>query len=86
MVQGDDLNQSRLATVVCIPLTSNPNWADAPGSLMIPAKIGGLQKDSVARIFQILAVNKQDLIKRIGHVPRSMLQMLFLGLDTVLGR
>ena len=31
VVQGDALNRSRIATVVCVPLTSNLKWADAPG-------------------------------------------------------
>ena len=31
VVQGDAFNRSRIATVVCVPLTSNLRWADAPG-------------------------------------------------------
>ena len=30
VVQGDHLNRSRIATVVCVSLTSNLIWADAP--------------------------------------------------------
>ena len=29
VVQGDPLNRSRIATVVCVPLTSQLKWADA---------------------------------------------------------
>ena len=29
IVQGDPLNRSRIATVVCVPLTSQLKWADA---------------------------------------------------------
>lgn len=33
VVQGDALNRSRIATVVCVPLTSNVKWAKAPGKV-----------------------------------------------------
>ena len=32
VVQGDAINRSRIATVVCVPLTSNLRLADAPGN------------------------------------------------------
>ncbi len=38
VVQGDALNRSRLATVVCVPLTSNLKWADAPGNVLLRAR------------------------------------------------
>ncbi|MEE8441759.1 MAG: type II toxin-antitoxin system PemK/MazF family toxin [Spirochaetia bacterium] len=31
VVQGDSLNRSRIATVICVPWTTNMQWADAPG-------------------------------------------------------
>ncbi len=37
VVQGDALNRSRLATAVCVPLTSNLRWADAPGNVLLAA-------------------------------------------------
>jgi len=41
IVQGDHLNRSAIATVVCVPLTSNLAWARAPGNVMLPAKTAG---------------------------------------------
>ena len=38
VVQGNPLNRSRIATVVCVPLTSNLVWADVPGNTLVPAK------------------------------------------------
>jgi hypothetical protein len=35
IVQGDAFNRSRIATVVCVPLTSNLRWADAPGNVLL---------------------------------------------------
>ena len=42
VVQGDAFNASRIATVVCVPLTSNLRWADAPGNVLLSARLTGL--------------------------------------------
>ena len=39
IVQGDPLNRSRIATVVCVPLTSNLKWAAAPGNVLRRARV-----------------------------------------------
>ena len=31
------MNRSRIATVVCVPLTSNLKWAGAPGNVSLSA-------------------------------------------------
>ena len=61
VVQGNPLNRSRISTVVCIPLTSNLAWADAPGNTVLPATVTGLPKDSVANASQIVALDRRTL-------------------------
>jgi mRNA interferase MazF len=86
VVQGDALNRSRIATVVCVPLTSNIKWADAPGNVAVTARTTGLPKDSVANVSQIVTVDRSLLTERVGTVPCSKLEQLFAGTDLVLGR
>jgi mRNA interferase MazF len=86
LVQGDSFNRSRIGTVVCVPLTSNLRWADAPGNVTLPAKLTGLSKDSVANISQVVAVDRRSLTERVGSLPRSTLELILSGIDTVLGR
>jgi len=86
VVQSDALNRSRLATIVCVPLTSNLKWAAAPGNILLAQSLTGLPKDSVASAAQILAIDKRLLTKRVGKLPRSKLQSLLSGIDIVLGR
>ena len=86
VVQGDPLNRSRIATVVCVPLTSNLRWAAAPGNVSLPAHFTGLPKDSVANVSQIVSVDRELLTERLGNVPRAKLELLFSGIDVVLGR
>jgi mRNA interferase MazF len=86
VVQGDALNRSRVATVVCVPLTSNLRWADAPGNLPLSPRVTGLPKDSVANVSQVLTLDKDLLTERVGKLPRAKVELLFTGIDIVLGR
>jgi len=86
IVQGDAFNRSSIATVVCVPMTSNLRWADAPGNVLLPARTTGLGKDSVANVSQIIAVDRSILTKRVGHLPRRLLDLIRTGVDLVLGR
>ena len=84
-MQGDALNRSRIATVVCVPLTSNLRWAEAPGNVSLPARVTGLPKDSVANVSQIVALDKDLLTELTGKLQRA-LELLLTGIDVVLGR
>jgi mRNA interferase MazF len=86
VVQGDALNASRIATVVCVPLTSNLRWADAPGNVLLPARWTGLPKDSVANVSQIVTLDRSLLTERAGNIPRKKLALVLSGIDVVLGR
>src|SRR5665213_2511528 len=86
VVQGDALNQSRIATVICVPLTSNLKWGDAPGNVVLASKTTGLAKDSVANVSRILTVDRELLTECAGKVSRARVQLILAGLDVVLGR
>lgn len=86
VVQGNALNRSRLATVVCVPLTSNLKWTDAPGNVLLSSHLVGLSKDSVANVSQIVTLDKNTLIERIGKLPAKKLEAVLSGVDVILGR
>lgn len=86
VVQGDALNRSRIATVVCVPLTSNLQWAKAPGNVALTARATGLDKDSVVNVSLIVALDKEQLIERAGKVSARKLELVLAGIDLVLGR
>ncbi len=86
VVQGDALNRSRLATAVCVPLTSNVRWAEAPGNVLLRARVTGLSRDSVANVSQIVAIDRAALRDRVGRLSQKQLGLLFAGIDVVLGR
>lgn len=86
VVQCDALNQSRLSTVVCVPLTSNLKWADAPGNALLTARATGLSRDSVANVSLIVAVDRRQLTECVGKLPPGQLELVLTGIDIVLGR
>jgi len=86
VVQGDALNRSRIATVVCVPLTSNLTWAGAPGNVLLSSRVTGLPKDSVANASQIIALDRECLSERVGKLSAKKLEFVLNGIDVVLGR
>jgi mRNA interferase MazF len=86
VVQGDAFNRSRISTVVCVPLTSNLRWAEAPGNVLLPRRSTGLEKDSVANVSQLVTVDRAVLEESLGRISKKQLALLFAGIDLVLGR
>lgn len=86
VIQGDALNRSRIATVVCIPLTRNLKWANAPGNLVLKSEITGLPEDSVANVSQIVALDRDQLTERVGKIGSRQVESILNGVDVILGR
>ncbi|HEV2846347.1 MAG TPA: type II toxin-antitoxin system PemK/MazF family toxin [Thermoanaerobaculia bacterium] len=86
IVQSDELNRSLIGTVVCVPLTSNMRWAQAPGNVPLTSKDTSLPKDSVANVSLIVAMDKRQLTERVGKLNRRRLEVVLAGIDVVLGR
>jgi mRNA interferase MazF len=86
VVQSDAFNRSHIATVVCVPLTSNLRWGDAPGNVPLSAKATGLPKDSVANVSQVVMLDRTALTDRVGKLPDGKLDLVLYGIDVLLGR
>jgi len=86
VVQCDAVNRSRIATVICVPLTSNVKWGNAPGNVLLKAGVSGLPKDSVANVSLIVALDREQLTERVGKLPPRHLAAVINGIDVILGR
>ncbi|TPE61416.1 type II toxin-antitoxin system PemK/MazF family toxin [Sandaracinobacter neustonicus] len=86
VLQCDALNASRIATLLCVPLTSNLKWASFPGNVLLTALNSGLDRDCVAMVSQPVTLDKRRLQQPAGQVARRQLLAIFDGLDRVLGR
>ena len=86
VIQCDSFNRSRIATVLCVPLTGNLGLAGAPGNVLLFAEETGLPKDSVANVSQTGALSRKRLLGPVGKLPQAKLQLVLAGIDVVLGR
>lgn len=86
VVQGDTFNRSSIRTVVCIPVTGNLKWAATPGNVPLTARQSGLQRDSVANVSQVTALDRSALTERVGKLSQLKMDLVLSGLNVVLGR
>jgi mRNA interferase MazF len=86
VVQSDRINRSRISTVICVPLTSNLKWANAPGNVLLSSRATGLPRDSVANVSQVIALDKKLLAEREGKITRMKLDLVITGINLMMGR
>lgn len=84
VVQADAFNRSRLRTVLCVGLTSNVKLLNAPGNVLLPPAASGLDRDSVVNVTQVVTLDEDFLIERVGRVPRRTMATVDAGLRLVL--
>lgn len=80
VIQRDEVNDSKIDTVVVCVLTSNPRLAVAPGNTLLRRRQTGLPKDSVANASQLATVNKTDLDELVGSLPAAVMSSVDEGL------
>lgn len=85
VIQSNDFNRSRIATIIAVVITSNLKLIEAPGNVILPKKASGLSKDSVANVSQVITLDKSFLTERIGVIPNYILEQVEAGLRLVMG-
>jgi mRNA interferase MazF len=84
VVQADSFNRSRIQTAIVAVITSNLELADAPGNVLLPARLAGLPRDSVVNVSQLLTLDRGFLTEHAGTLPPRLQRMVDEGLRTVL--
>lgn len=84
VVQSDSFNRSHINTVIALVLTSNVRLATAPGNVLLPARVTGLPKDSVANVSQVVTIDKTLLTEHVGQLPSKEMRQIEEGLRRVL--
>jgi len=85
ILQQDDFNRSRIATVVAVVLTSNLQLQAAPGNVLLRSRDSGLPKDSVANVSQIATLDKSVFTERVASLPAARMKPIENGVRLVLG-
>ena len=84
ILQSNDFNCSRIATVVVVVLTSNLRLQAAPGNVLLDQRDSGLPKDSVANVSQLVTLDKSVLTQRVASLPTAKLKQIENGVRLVL--
>jgi mRNA interferase MazF len=85
VVSADRFNHSRIATVVVAAVTSNLRVGRAPGNVILEAGAGGLPKESVVNVSQLVAVDRSVVSDRLGRLQDRAMASVDAGLRLVLG-
>jgi mRNA interferase MazF len=70
---------------VVAAVTSNLRLGRAPGNVVLEAGSGGLPKDSVVDVSQLVAIDRSIAADRIGRLPARVMATVDAGLRLVLG-
>lgn len=84
VIQADSFNISRIQTTIVAVITSNTQVADAPGNVFLPAREGGLPRDSVVNVSQLLTLDRSYLTEHAGTLPPRLQRSVDEGLRLVL--
>jgi mRNA interferase MazF len=84
VIQIDRANAASPHTII-VPFTTKIREALLPSHALIAAGSGGLRHDSVALCEQIRVIDKQRIIKVLGHLDQPHLEKIEKALSTILG-
>jgi mRNA interferase MazF len=85
IVQDDAFNESKIKTIVVLPLSTNLRLLDAPGNVLVNSKESKLSKNSVIIVAQFYALDRQKFFERISKVKRETMEKVESGMMLVLG-
>lgn len=80
VIQNNLFNASKINTVIVCIITSNLALAKAPGNILLKKGKGGLPKDSVANVSQIITLDKTDLQEKVGQLGKSTINDIVNGI------
>ena len=84
VVQSDRFNRGNLNTVVVCALTSNLRRAEAPGNVLLAKGEANLPKRSVVNVTQLVAIDKSELLEKIGAVSARRIADILDGIYLLL--
>ncbi len=85
VVQADEFNASRLATIIVLSLTSNLGLTRVPGCVLLRATETGLDRDSVANASQVRTIDRGRLDQHVGTLPDQIMHLVDAALRQTLG-
>jgi mRNA interferase MazF len=84
ILQIDRANNFSPHTIIA-PFTTKIRRAQLPSHVFVPADVGGLTLDSVVLCEQIRVIDKQRVIKILGHLDDTYMEKIARALSIILG-
>jgi mRNA interferase MazF len=81
VIQNNLFNMSKINTVMVCIITSNLNLVKAPGNVLLEKGEGGLPKDSVVNVSQVMALDKSDLGEKAGALGKARVKEILTGIE-----
>ena len=83
-VQADSTD-SQLPTLMIVPITSKLNAQRFPHTILVdPSQTNGLTSPSVLLVFQLRAIDRQRIQKKIGELEQYYLDQLDIEMQNLL--
>lgn len=83
VIQANEFNDSAIRTVICAAITSNLRLGDAPGNVRLARGSGGLNRESVVNVSQVVTLDKRFLAGRVGRLAPAALRDIDEGVRLV---
>lgn len=83
VVQTDKVREPRVRSFLVVPLTSRIHLEGLPGNIRLDRRDTGLPKASVANVYDVQKVLREDFVERLGRLPSQRLEALANGLRVV---
>ena len=85
IIQADHFNNSKLATVIVLSLTSNMDLRSIPGCAFLSSRETGLPKDSIANATQLRTLDRSRIENNVGQLDDETMLIIDNALKNVLG-
>jgi mRNA interferase MazF len=85
IVQDDSFNESKIRTIIVLPLTTNLRLFDAPGNVFLRKNESKLDNDSVIIVAQLYAIDRGRFKTKISKVTKKIMEQVETGMMLVLG-
>ncbi len=84
IIQNDSFTESKINTVIVVPLTTNIVLADAPANVLLLKKDSELNKDSVIVVSQMTVLDKARLIEKEAKISKKIIEEVESGIRLIL--
>jgi len=84
IIQSDEFNRSRIATVIAAAITSKVELARAPGNVLLNRRASGLRRQSVVNVSQVVTLDRSFLTSKVRKLSNRQMVAVEAGLRLVL--